>query len=88
MKELIHLKNEKVVMFDCDDTLVMWANDNSYKPDDEGVLAFNTEPEIELDPKWVYLKSHGKHIAELIRYHEFETSKEEILRHYKFIGTI
>lgn len=67
-KTLVHLKEERVVMFDCDDTLVKWHDNYSYKYIEPDTLAFNVEPEIELDPKWVYLKPHKKHIEELMEY--------------------
>jgi FMN phosphatase YigB (HAD superfamily) len=59
MSSPIFIKEEKVIFFDVDDTLVMWKNDYSHPFNDPGVFEFN-------DPyDWgrsIFLKPHGKHI--------------------------
>lgn len=62
--QMIFNNNERVVSFDCDDTLVMWGDD-FYQPN-EGRIAI-------LDPndgKTMYLTPHALHIRKLKGYHQ------------------
>jgi len=53
---MIYIESDKLVAFDCDDTLVMWAEDNS-RPEEGKILVDD-----------VYLTPHQKHIKKLKGY--------------------
>lgn len=60
----IHLRNDRNIFFDCDDTLVMWNQDKSFKRKDSGALKF-----IHSESGTIfYLKPNKKHIELLKEY--------------------
>ena len=62
--EMHHFKDELTAFFDCDDTLVKWNANMSWREGSEGVLQFNSVQDLEV-PQWMYLKPHKIHIEKL-----------------------
>lgn len=62
MSKFVHIDEDKLVSFDCDDTLVMWNEEKGHQQPYAGALEFDL-----WDSK-VYLTPHHKHIKKLIGY--------------------